>query len=159
MNGKREFRITGRHVLAAVVLFFGTVIGVDTVFTVLALRTHPGETSATPYEDGLAYNRVLSARAAQAALGWTATVETGAPGEVTVRVLDASGKPLDGLAVSGTLRHPATDAGVQTVTFQADGTGGYRAQAKVAAGGWDLSLAARDARGRVFQAERRLLWR
>ena len=156
---RREFRVTGRHVLAGGVLFFGAVIGVDAAFTVLAFRSHPGETSPTAYEDGLAYNRTLEARAAQAELGWTATVEAGAPGVVSVRIADASGRPLEGLKVSGILRRPATDAGVQAVTFRPDGAGGYRAQAALDRGGWDLTLLAQDAQGRALQTERRLLWR
>lgn len=157
--GKREFRITGRHVLAGMAAFFGVVIGLDAVFTVLAFRSHPGETSATAYEDGLAYNRMLEARAAQAALGWTATVEAGAPGVVTVRVADAARRPLERLRVNGVLRRPATDAGAVEVRFQPDGRGGYRAETPAGPGGWDLTLTARDAQGRSFEAERRLLWR
>ncbi|NEX92513.1 FixH family protein [Caulobacter sp. 17J65-9] len=155
---KREFKLTGWHVLGCLVLFFGAVIGVDTVFTVMAVRSHPGETSATAYEDGLAYNRTLEQHAAQAALGWTATAAAVEPGVVTVRVRDADGRPLTALKLTGTLRRPATDAGSHEVVFQRDGDGGYRGEAPKVKGAWDLTFVARDAHGHVFQAERRLLW-
>ena len=70
---KKPFRITGWHVLVSVVAFFGVVIAVDSLFLVLAYRSHPGQVSVTPYEDGLAYNRAVAQRRAQAAMGWTAT--------------------------------------------------------------------------------------
>ena len=74
---KKPFRITGWHVLVSVVAFFGVVIAVDSLFLVLAYRSHPGQVSVTPYEDGLAYNRAVAQRRAQAAMGWTATAAPG----------------------------------------------------------------------------------
>lgn len=156
---RREFRVTGRHVLVGLLGFFGLVIGVDVVFTVLAVRSDPGATSLTAYEDGLAYNATLETRAAQAALGWRATVEQGAPGVVTVRLTDAEGAPLDGLAVKAALRRPATAAGARTLAFRPVAPGAYRAETTVEVGAWDLDLSARDPSGRSFQAERRLVWR
>ena len=51
------FQVRGWHVWAGVAAFFAVVIAVDATFTVLALRTFPGQVSVTPYEDGLLYNR------------------------------------------------------------------------------------------------------
>ena len=62
---KKPFRITGWHVLVSVVAFFGVVIAVDSLFLVLAYRSHPGQVSVTPYEDGLAYNRAVAQRRAE----------------------------------------------------------------------------------------------
>lgn len=58
--GPEKGRITGWHVLIAVVLFFGVVIGVDTVFMVKAYSTFSGEVASNPYEAGLAFNKTLS---------------------------------------------------------------------------------------------------
>jgi nitrogen fixation protein FixH len=156
---RSRFELKGAHVLAMVVGFFLVVIGVDAAFTVLAVRSFPGEVSRTAYEDGLKYNAEIEARAAQAALGWTVEVQTGAPGEVTVRVTDAAGAPLEGLHVTGTLERPATAAGRSRALFRQIGPGVYRADARTPRGGWDLRLKARDARGREIRVERRLLWR
>ena len=51
------FRLTGWHVLASVVLFFGVFITVDVLMAIDAYRTYSGEVSTSPYEDGLAFNR------------------------------------------------------------------------------------------------------
>lgn len=109
---KPPFTVKGRHVLIGSLLFFGVVIGLDGLFVTWAVKSWPGEVSETAYEDGLAYNRTIEARAAQTALGWTAKVEQGArPGSVRVRFVDAQGAPLGGLAVEAAFTRPATDKG------------------------------------------------
>jgi nitrogen fixation protein FixH len=155
----KPFQLTGLHVLFMVGGFFLVVIVVDLGFVTMALKTFPGEVSATPYEDGLAYDRTLAARARQAALGWTAEVEAdGAPGRVRLRLTDADAKPLDGLVVTGGLQRPATLAGAQKLTFRGLGRGLYAARAPAGGGAWDLAMTARDAQGRSFEAERRIVW-
>jgi len=157
ISTEKSFRITGWHVLAAVVAFFGVVIVVDGVFLVTAYRTFPGQVSVTPYEDGLAYNSRMARQRAQAALGWRAEVTTVAAG-VSVAVLDAEGLPVRGLSVSGGLSRPATEAGRLSLTFAETAPGRYEAKATPAGGGWDLSVLARSEDGAVFEAERRLTW-
>lgn len=151
------FRVTGWHVLAGVCAFFAVVIGVDALFTVLALRTFPGQVSVTPYEDGLLYNRRIAQVQAQAALGWRAAATT-EPGVVVLFVQDAQGQPLRGLAVSGRLQRPATEAGRRQPKFVETAPGRYEAATGAIGGAWDLTAEALDARGRRFVAERRLTW-
>ena len=152
--------ITGRHVLIAVVAFFVLVVGLDTLFTVWAVQTFPGEVSPRAYEDGLAYNRILAERRAEAALGWTTRVTQGSePGRVSVRFADAGGKPIEGLVVKAAFTRPATQAGSRTATLAAAPGGEYLGGPALSDGAWDLTLTASDARGREFQARRRLVWR
>ena len=66
------FRLTGWRVLAIFVVFFSVVIGVDTLFSVFALRTFSGEAAKDPYEAGILFNQTLAKRRAEAALGWQA---------------------------------------------------------------------------------------
>lgn len=154
----RGFRVTGWHVLAGVVGFFAVVIGVDAVFTVLALRTFPGQVSVTPYEDGLLYNRKIAQIEAQAALGWRAAAEA-APGVVVLHVQDKDGRPVEALAVQGKLERPATESGRRSVRFIEAAPGRYEATTGAIDGAWDLTAEARDPKGRLFTAERRLRWR
>ncbi len=154
-----SFMITGRHVLFAVVAFFVVVIGLDTLFTVWAVQTFPGEVSPRAYEDGLAYNRILAERRAEAALGWSTRVaQESQPGRVSVRFFDAGGKPIEGLTVTAAFTRPATQAGSRTATLTA-AAGTYVGGPALAEGAWDLTLTASDAQGREFQARRRLVWR
>ena len=151
---KKPFRITGWHVLFSVVAFFGVVIAVDSLFLVLAYRSHPGQVSVRPYEDGLAYNRAVAQRRTQAAIGWSATAAPDAGG-VVVEIADAKGEPVTGLELTGLLRRPATETGELPLTFEEAAPGRYRAPAKPAAGAWDVHV---QSQGQVFQAERRLTW-
>lgn len=155
--GKPGFRVTGWHVLAGVTAFFAVVIAVDVLFTVLAVRTFPGQVSVTPYEDGLLYNKRIAQADAQAALGWRASA-TAEPGLVVFTVQDAEGEPLRGLTVAGRLQRPATEAGRRESRFVETAPGRYEATTGAIDGAWDLTAEAVDAQGRRFVAERRLTW-
>ena len=154
----RGFQLNGWHVLGIVVAFFAIVIAVDVSFAVWAYRTFPGEVSATPYEDGIAYNRKLAQLKAQAGLGW-APVATAAPdGAIQVEVRDAGGAPVRGLRLTGRLERPATEVGRIVPTFREREPGVYVAQAGRLHGAWDATLVLVDPNGRRFEAERRLAW-
>jgi nitrogen fixation protein FixH len=152
-----SFRITGWRFLAMIVGFFLVVIGVDVSFAVVAYRTHPGEVSVTPYEDGLVYNKKLAQMQAQDALGWRAAAGPEA-GKVIVVLEDKAGRPLSGLAVTGKLERPATEAGRITPRFAETGPGRYEAAEAGLAGAWDLTAEAHDRAGHSFELERRLTW-
>src|SRR5690348_12142576 len=92
-NPSAGFRLTGWHFLGVIVGFFALVIAVDVSFAVMAYRTHPGEVSVTPYEDGLVYDRKIAQLRAQEALGWTAAAAA-EPGRVVVLVRDRGDKPV-----------------------------------------------------------------
>lgn len=151
------FRLTGWHVLAAVVGFFAVVIGVDVSFAVAAYRTFPGEVSVTPYEDGILYNKTLAQLAAQEKLGWKAAAAA-EPGAVVLIVHDRAGSAVRGLKVTGKLERPATESGRLTPRFSETAPGRYEARLGREIGAWDLTAEARDAQGHLFIAERRLTW-
>lgn len=147
--------ITGWHVLIGVVLFFGVVIGVDTLFMVKAYSTFSGQVASNPYEAGLAFNQTLAQRQREAALGWTASVLKVDDDTVVVRLVDRTGAPLDRLSLTGVLERPATEAGRQVLDFKPMGEGRYQARARLD-GAWDLRATARNSRD-VFELETRLV--
>jgi len=140
------FILRGWHVLAMLLTFFGVVIGVDVAFSVLALRTFPGEDIRNSYVQGNHYNETLAERAKQTALGWTAeaSLVSGKGGAiVTLRLRDAKGEPLKGATVTGRLRRPATTMADRTLVFSSTGGGTYIAPAgDLQAGAWDLAVRA-----------------
>jgi nitrogen fixation protein FixH len=151
------FRITGWHVLIGLVAFFAVVIAVDAVMMTLAYRTHPGQVSVTPYEDGLAYNKALAQKQAQARLGWSLTADIGPSGRLEVQVADAAGSPVRGLAVTALMQRPATEDGRFTIRLVETMAGHYVALAQQPPGAWDADIDARDHAGNRFMAERRML--
>ncbi len=153
------FEVKGRHVLAGMVLFFAVIFAVDGAFMYFAIRTFPGQTVDNPYEAGLAYNRTLESRQAQAALGWRAEVAPGEAGVIDVAFRDREGRPVTGLDLSARLERPATEAGRIEPAFREVGPGLYRAATGAAPGGWDLTVSAADPQGRSFGFEHRLVWR
>lgn len=157
MPARPGFTVRGWHVLAGVMAFFTIVIGVDAIFTVIAVRTFPGQVSVTPYEDGLLYNRRIAQIEAQERLGWRAAASV-APGEVVLAFRDRAGRPLTGLAITGRLERPATQAGRVTLRFVETAPGTYVAPSGRLSGAWDLTAEARGPSGGAFLAERRLTW-
>ena len=154
---RRPFALNGWHVLAGVCAFFAVVIGVDASFTVMAIRTFPGQVSVTPYEDGLLYDRHIAQQAAQARLGWRAAAGA-EPGQVALTFRDRSDRPLTGLTIRGQLERPATETGRIALTFVEDRPGRYVAPAGRISGAWDLTAQAQGPAGGAFVAERRLTW-
>lgn len=152
------FRLRGWHVGAGVCAFFAVVIGVDTAFTVMALRSHPGQVSVTPYEDGLLYNRHIAQMEAQARLGWRAAASA-EPGRAVLEFRDPDGAAVSGLSLTATLKRPATEAGQLAPRFRETAPGRYEAAVGDVRGAWDLAAEARNAQGSVFATERRLTWR
>jgi nitrogen fixation protein FixH len=81
------------------------VIAVNAVLITAAFRTFPGLVVQRPYDRGIAYNEELRRSRAQTALAWQVTPRyTG--DRLTVRITDAGGAPVDGLAVRVTLSRP-----------------------------------------------------
>ncbi|MFI4976007.1 MAG: FixH family protein [Caulobacterales bacterium] len=156
-NPQTPFVLKGWHVLAGLVAFFGADIAVNTVFMMDAYGSFPGETSVSPYEDGLAYDGALAQLRAQKAMGWRIAAGPDRAGGLQVQVVDRQGAPLSGLRISGQLERPATEIGQKTVTFRATAPGVYAASAGPLSGAWDLTLTVLDAQGHKALADRRLL--
>jgi nitrogen fixation protein FixH len=93
--------IRGVHVAIMMVSFFAVIIALDTLFITFAIQSHPGEKVRNSYVLGLEYNRELARQAEQRALGWN--VDAGLVDDdatLLVRLTDAAGGPLRGMAVS-----------------------------------------------------------
>jgi len=163
MSASSTFEVRGWHVLLGLIAFFGAVVAIDVAMAVQAYKTFPGEVTAKPYEEGLAFNRTLAARAEERTLGWRAKVETSVSDVgrnlIRVTVQDRSGAPVRGLKLNGRLVRPATESGRIEPAFTETKPGVYDASVPEAPGAWDLSLKGTDASGRPFEAERRLVWR
>ncbi len=155
------FVIRGKHVLFGVLAMFGVIIAVNLVFVYLALDTFTGVSRENPYQDGLAYNKVLADRDALRDLGWQGDVSFGAADagadNVTVTLTDGAGAPLSGLTLSGVLRRPTHDGMDQSLTWREDAPGAYTAAVTLPErGNWDLEVTADDGRNPPFEMKTRL---
>lgn len=138
-------KLTGWHVLAMFVLFFGTIVTVNLTLAYNAVRTFPGLEAKNSYMVSQSFN---ADRAAQEALGWDVRAYT----DRGALVLDIE---KDGIAVApeivsatfGRATHVGDD---QTPVFVFDGDA-FRAPVTVGPGNWNLRLVATAADGTVFK--------
>lgn len=130
-------RFTGWHMLAILAAFFGVVIAVNLLLARLATATFSGEVVANSYVASQDFNHWLAEARAEAALGWHAdpVLDHGA---LTVRLTDASGRPLTGAAVTADLRHPLGDAAERAIRLSETAPGLYAAP--LDAGRWQMRL-------------------
>jgi nitrogen fixation protein FixH len=154
--------LRGVHVLWSLIGFFAFVIAINVAFTVLAVRTFPGEDVRRSYLQGLHYNETLAARRAQAALGWRASAAlapSAAGAIVEVRIRERDGAPLSHLTVRGVLRRPTHESADVSLEFTPRGGGAYVAHiGRLDAGQWRLRARAERANGAALDLERSFFW-
>ncbi len=114
----------------------------------LALQTKPALVDAHPFEDGRTYNRELAAAAAQAALGWSASLETpreaGSPGRMALAIRDRNGTPVSGLDVELRVWRPVGALHSLRLHLAESGPGRYAGTiALPRAGQWQFDFVAR----------------
>jgi len=153
--------IRGRHVLLGLIAMFGIVIAVNLVFVFYALDTFTGVTTANPYQEGLAYNKVLAARDAQRDLGWQGAVEAdnlgGGRDRIILTLSDGAGRPLTGLSLDGSLRRPVHEGSDQALVWEEAAPGRYSAEVSLPErGNWDLVVSADDGKNPPFAMKARL---
>jgi len=147
---------------------FAVVLVANGTLLYFALTTFSGLSTQHAYVKGLAYNDRVADAQAQAALGWSwdmGLVAVDVPLEdpsrrvVTVRASgrDAAGDPLDGMALTATIRRPTEQGFDQTVELAPVGPGAYQARVSLPKPGqWDVLLTARRIDD-VYTLRRRLM--
>lgn len=154
--------LKGRHVLAAMLAFFGVIVFADAVMIYQAVTTFGGVDNANAYRDGLAYNTRIASAARQQALGWRDTVAVvAAPQRLRVTLADAEGRAPASLRVEATLGRPATIRADTTLTLAEVGPGVFEAPIGDAAeaGAWVASVRAfRSGVSEPVYQTRRRLW-
>lgn len=129
--------LTGRKVLAMFVLGFGTIIAANLTLAWNAVATFPGVEVKNSY---VASQRFEADRAAQEALGWTATVRLEGDG-LRLDLRDREGRPIGDADLSGVLGRATLAAQDIRPDWRFDGEA-WRAPAVLAPGNWDLRLVA-----------------
>ncbi|BAM91141.1 nitrogen fixation protein FixH [Bradyrhizobium oligotrophicum S58] len=161
-RSERSKPLTGRMVLAMLIAFFGTVIGVNVYMMKMAISTLPGTDVDSAYSASLGYEKEIAAARAQEARRWQveAHIERGAGGGAIVQVnaRDANGNPVSGLTFQGRLERPADKRADQEVALAEVGGGIYRGTAEaIAPGQWDLVLEGDSSGRRMFLSKNRVL--
>jgi nitrogen fixation protein FixH len=159
--GRNGFRLTGKHVLAMFIVFFGVVLAVNVVMMRIAVTTFSGVESETPYKNGLAYNTRLDSAKRQATLGWTvdARVTRALDGRTTVVVdaKDKSGRAITDLAGIVRFERPTDKRMDRQADIVRAGGGRYTAElAGVGAGLWEVVVLFGEGGPTEFESRNRL---
>lgn len=133
-------KIEGRHVLMALSAFFGMMFIVNGILTYYAVGTFNGFETTDAYRKGLSYNDRIALDTAQALNGWQPVVRyEGEKQKLIVEMLDAHGRGVAGLAISGEIRRPVTDNEDRKITLHEIAPARYAAPLKLSAGQWIFS--------------------
>lgn len=158
-----EFRVTGRFVLVAMLLFFGVIIGVNAVMARLAVSTFGGLETASSYKAGLAFAEETRAARDQDAQHWQvdAELKKQPDGRTLLRVSarDGQGRPLGGLTAAADLRHPTSALEDRAVDLRETAPGLYEGHAEPKPGQWHLRLDLSRGDERLFRSESRVMLR
>jgi len=139
----------GRWIPWLLVAGLAVTVAVNGAMVWIALDSWPGLTTDDAYAKGLAYNRTIAARAAEAALGWQIEFEYRA-GRAVVAVSDRDGRPINGLEVELQLRRPTHEGFDQSARLAGRGEGRYVAPVSLPLSGqWNAVVEARRGRDRV----------
>ncbi|MDA5095178.1 FixH family protein [Aliiroseovarius sp. KMU-50] len=145
---KKEFELTGKHVLAITVSAFALIIGVNLFMAYSAIGTFPGLETDNSYVASQQFDQLKSA---QVGLGWD--VEAKVDGETLVLgIRDADGIPVEVksiYAIFGRATHVKDD---QEPAFSQSATGDYRANVgQLDFGNWNLRVNIQAMDGTAFQ--------
>jgi nitrogen fixation protein FixH len=127
--------LTGRHVLAGFVAFFGLVIGVNVTMAVLAGRSWTGLLTDNVYVASQRYDDVLAAERQTQALGLTLAV-TDAGGRLSFALEGAAPAAL----VSVRAERPVGEHEDRAVDLVRTAASTWTAREKLPHGAWNLTL-------------------
>lgn len=137
--GQAERKLTGWHVLALFVAFFGVIIAVNGMMAWQAIATFPGLEVANSYVASQTFD---ADRAAQRALGWTLTPAYDPDAQqLRLAFVDQAGLPVTVSALTVLVgRTTETSADIRPEFVLADGA--YVAPAALGVGKWMMAVEA-----------------
>jgi nitrogen fixation protein FixH len=153
-------KLTGRYVLACLVLGFGIMFAANFALIYYALSTLHGEEVENSYDASQAYNSRLAAAHAQDQLGWTVNLTTrqeNGGARVVAEFRDRSGAIVPGLDVRARFVHPF-DRGLDREAQLVSDGGEYEGFAPaLKSGKWTVQLEAKYSSERKFFSENKLV--
>ncbi|MGI9384018.1 MAG: FixH family protein [Methyloligellaceae bacterium] len=147
-TGLFKTEITGRHVLLALIAFFGVMLAVNGIFFYYAVKTFNGVETTDAYRKGLDYDRRVSEAGAQAQRGWQGALDYDRRHKrLSLRLKDREGFAVPDLTVTAEIGRPATDRFDRIMPLDHVGPGLYRGAAeRLEPGQWIVAVEARRLR-------------
>jgi nitrogen fixation protein FixH len=159
MGRHGERRLSGRHVLAVMLVFLAVVFAVNAAMIYAALSTYSGVVAAEPYRKGLHYNDRILAEERQRLRNWREALTIEPDGRITLAIAGANAEHIGNLSVDVAIGRPSTNREDVKLRLVAD-AGRYRGQiAPLPPGAWIVALEARSVGSGgepIFRARKRL---
>jgi nitrogen fixation protein FixH len=145
-----EHPLTGWHMLAVVLAFFGVIIAVNVVMAFAATTTFPGLVVENSYVSSQHYNELLAAAREQDAAGWRDELAA-ENGILRFSLATAAGTPARGFIVTAHTGRPSTTREDRALAFVSTGSGRYDATEPLRSGLWEVDIEARRGEEVVFR--------
>jgi nitrogen fixation protein FixH len=130
---------TGRHMLLAMLVFFGVIITVNVTMAFFARTTWTGFVVANSYVASQEFNAKMAETRAQAALKWTGTLAI-RNHVVRYRLVDRAHVPVILKGVQISFKRPIDDREDHVITLAPDVDGGLALPHEVADGVWLIEI-------------------
>ena len=151
--------LTGRGVLVALGLFFGTMIVANGALIHSALRSLPGGVRDNAYEASQAYNGVIAQARARDARHYRGQVSVRPEADgarVVFELRDSAGAPVPGALIDARFEHPSDGRADRAGRLAASGEAHEAVIHGVHAGAWTLVVEARQDGETVFVTRNRV---
>ncbi|MGI9481633.1 MAG: FixH family protein [Hyphomicrobiales bacterium] len=150
MISSKPKEFTGKHMIALVCAFFGTIIAVNLVLAYFAIGTWTGLVVPNSYVASQEYNAKLEDGRRMKELGWTANLKATAK-SIELELFGKSGDALAGADVRALIKRPTHEAKDRAVQLVESQPGVYVAAEKLLPGAWDIDVTATDTRKRQIR--------
>lgn len=161
MSSKQPRELTGRAVLAWLVVFFGVVFVVNGILVRAATSTFGGVETSSSYKAGQMFEQEVANAERQDARHWQVggTLIRGKTGEAVLDLTtrDEGGAPLTGLTAKARLAHPADERLDHAIALARVGTGEFKGAADAQAGQWELIVDLYRGDDRVFRSRSKVV--
>jgi nitrogen fixation protein FixH len=138
-NQPRAF--TGRHMLAAMVAFFGVIVAVNVTMATFAMKSWTGLVVQNSYVASQEFNDKAAVGRARAALGWNGELAY-ANGELRYALVRDNGDAVALTDILVALGRPAYEAEDTTIVLTPTGNGGFGGNVKLGDGQWIVRVSA-----------------
>jgi len=161
MSQKKPRELTGRAVLAWLVVFFGAVFVVNGIMVHAATSTFGGVETQSSYKAGQMFEHEVARAEKQDAQHWQVSGklvrDTSGEAVLDLTARDEKGAPLTGLTAKALLAHPADERLDHTIELARIGAGEFKGVADAKAGQWELTVDLYKGDARVFRSRSKVV--
>lgn len=150
----KEFK--GWHMLAILILFFGTIITVNLTMAYFARTSWTGLVVKNSYVASQEFNETTDQKRAELAMGWSSSLayENGAL-DLTLTDKDKAG--INNAIVTATVGRPSYEADDRIVQFTQTKPGQFTASTQLGSGIWDADMTVIGENGESWTRKLRIL--